>query len=749
MSNRHEILGEPIRSEEAAIAKARELIELLITGVLPFIRLAEVRRQLDGCEVVIVEVKPEVPTQAAHDIRMEESIAVIFDPEDRMGPTALALRQDFPDVPHTFFVPAGSMKSLCLFEEAYTEQRLHWTAAAYLRQLHLWLSKTARGELHEEDQPLEPFLIGADRMVVLPHGVLDIDRTEGSQNLSLYAIPRGGGGSFTLVSSKNGRHNAPKVGRPCTALVVEAQPQTHRGLRSQPESLSELQEFLSDMGLDLLGALRDHLTTWISEQDPEGDAHVLIVVRIPRRRADDLPVEDVGVWAFGLAESAGKTAESLGFLARFDGRYGAILGAVPVDAGADGLSIEMVNPIADLTQQGARALSGHQGAPPLQVLAIGAGALGSQTIMHLVRGGFGTWTVVDRDVVLPHNLVRHALSGDAVGWEKARAVASLANGLFEQGGVARAHSLDVLADPFPDPLLAEFNLADVIVDFTASVPAARRLALDAPVASRRISLFLNPDGTDMVLIAEDIDRILRLDQIEMQYYRAVIARGPLGEHLLRNGKRLRYANTCRDVTSAMSQDRLAILSGIAARALRETVARPEAHLSIWQLSADHTVSRLTVCLAESHETARGDWQISIDEGILRRLHELREESLPNETGGVLLGNADLLRKVLYVVDTIPSPPDSKEWPTAYIRGVAGLKEQVDDVARRTASQISYLGEWHSHPDGAACSPSPDDRKFLAWLTGHMFADGLPALMGIVCEGGEVVWQLGCGNPTNV
>ena len=115
----------------------------------------------------------------------------------------------------------------------------------------------------------------------------------------------------------------------------------------------------------------------------------------------------------------------------------------------------------------------------------------------------------------------------------------------------------------------------------------------------------------------------------------------------------------------------------------------------------------------------------------------------------MLGNADLLRKVLYVVDTIPSPPDSKEWPTGYIRGVAGLKEQVDDVARRTADQIGYLGEWHSHPDGAACSPSPDDRKFLAWLTGHMFADGLPALMGIVCEGGQVVWQLACGNPRNV
>ena len=640
------------------------------------------------------------------------------------------------------------MKSLCLFEEAYSEQRLHWTAAAYLRQLHGWLSKTARGELHQEDQPLEPFLFGAVKKVILPSEVFEIDCLDGPQSLSLCAIPRNGGSSFTLLASQKEPNNSPRIGQPCSALVVETQPQTHRGLRSQPERLSELQEFLLAMGLDLLDALRSNLTTWVSEQDPEGEAHVLIVVRIPRRRADDLPVEDVEVWAFGLDESAGKTAELLGFLTPVGGRYGAILGTLDLDAGAERLPIEMFNPIPDLTRGRARVLSGHQDTPPTQILAIGAGALGSQIIMHFVRSGFGAWTVVDRDIVLPHNLVRHALPGAAVGWEKAPAVASLANDLFEDGNVARPLSLDVLADPFPDPLLAELNLAEVIVDMTASIPAARRLALDAPSASRRISLFLNPDGTDLVLMAEDLDRNCRLDQIEMQYYRAVMTRDPLGKHLTQNGKRLRYAGTCRDVTSTLSQDGLAVLSGIAARALRETITRPESRLSIWQLSADHTVSLLSVDLAESRENVCGDWRISIDEAMLRRLQELRAKSLPNETGGVLLGNADLLRKILYVVDTVPSPPDSKEWPTAYIRGVAGLKEQVDDVAHRTANQIGYIGEWHSHPDGAACSPSPDDRKFLAWLTGHMFADGLPALLGIVCDADEVVWQLGSGNPPN-
>ena len=40
-------------------------------------------------------------------------------------------------------------------------------------------------------------------------------------------------------------------------------------------------------------------------------------------------------------------------------------------------------------------------------------------------------------------------------------------------------------------------------------------------------------------------------------------------------------------------------------------------------------------------------------------------------GGVLIGVYDLQRQVVYVVDTIPSPPDSAEWPTLYIGGCEG------------------------------------------------------------------------------
>ena len=38
------------------------------------------------------------------------------------------------------------------------------------------------------------------------------------------------------------------------------------------------------------------------------------------------------------------------------------------------------------------------------MVAIGVGALGSQVLTNLVRSGYGRWTLVDEDVLHPHNL---------------------------------------------------------------------------------------------------------------------------------------------------------------------------------------------------------------------------------------------------------------------------------------------------------------------------------------------------------
>jgi proteasome lid subunit RPN8/RPN11 len=136
------------------------------------------------------------------------------------------------------------------------------------------------------------------------------------------------------------------------------------------------------------------------------------------------------------------------------------------------------------------------------------------------------------------------------------------------------------------------------------------------------------------------------------------------------------------------------------------------------------------------------WTLVTDDGLLRRLAALRAAKLPNETGGVLLGTYDLARRIVYVVDTVPSPRDSHEYPTSYLRGCAGLPDDVRRIEDATAGQVHYIGEWHSHPAGHRCVPSDDDAALFAWLTTMLEGDGLPPLMMIVGDDGLAVPYLG-------
>ena len=109
---------------------------------------------------------------------------------------------------------------------------------------------------------------------------------------------------------------------------------------------------------------------------------------------------------------------------------------------------------------------------------------------------------------------------------------------------------------------------------------------------------------------------------------------------------------------------------------------PSANLTVWRVDPRGNVKRVDIALAETVQFSRGDWQVSTDEFFVGKVKKYRAVKLPNKTGGVLLGHFDLERKIVYIVDTLPSPPDSKEWPTLYIRGSQGLKTKVDNVAAK-------------------------------------------------------------------
>lgn len=89
-----------------------------------------------------------------------------------------------------------------------------------------------------------------------------------------------------------------------------------------------------------------------------------------------------------------------------------------------------------------------------------------------------------------------------------------------------------------------------------------------------------------------------------------------------------------------------------------------------------------------------------------------------------------LYNICYIVDIIDSPSDSEEYPNAYVRGHNGLLKQIERLEEITIGNLTYIGEWHSHPT-ASTQPSKYDLILLKSISDYTLAQGNPGCMLIV------------------
>ena len=233
------------------------------------------------------------------------------------------------------------------------------------------------------------------------------------------------------------------------------------------------------------------------------------------------------------------------------------------------------------------------------------------------------------------------------------------------------------------------------------------------------------------MLAEDATRRLNLHDLEVQFYRALVENDALSEHYKPTNDRLRYGQGCRDVSFVLPIDRVALHGATASAAVRGLGS--EASITIWRVGSGGTVRRVDVTPSEVHRLDLGGWTVVFDDRLVRELRSSRVEKLPNETGGVLIGAHDLEHLTIHLAARVPSPSDSTEWPTLYIRGARNLSRTVRSFSRSTDGMLGYVGEWHSHPSGQDSVPSNLDRQALGKVAEETEKDELPALTLIVGE----------------
>lgn len=688
-------------------------------------------------EVLVVDVECDgVPSRNPAGIQYRERLALCV-PED-LGALVevLALRTSFPVLMHQNHGTRDGAASLCLYFEPTRTVMRTWTPQRFLRRIQWWLEQSAKGELHPADQPVEHLFFASKYELVLPWNLDALRSTAGVKMAVVRSKPRpDGGGTFFLRLVGDGSN----VPAGSASLIELTLPPVVQGfVERDPATLGGLADILSQRGVQLLPPLIAALSDGVGITGmPAGKAEsfVVIVVHIPMVREHGGEVQQVSRRAFLVLGDVRELGVKTGALYLLDKRYYAELQvSVLARAPATEWKSQPIFPMSVLqfpNSTAARKQSSVYAEGPRGAL-VGAGSLGSAMLNLWTRAGWGQWSVIDKDHVKPHNLVRHIAFSQHVGELKCDVVSELCGAATEGAAAVTAVHGDACDAGVP-AVTEALKAGSLIVDASAALEYPRQASFQEELP-RHVTVFVTPSGNASVLMIEDKARSKRLRTLEAQYYRALI-REVWGErHLEGNLGTYWSGASCRDISVAMPHSRITAHASTLAEQVMFRVQSDKACIRVWERDPDN--GGVTVHDIEPSGELRldfGNLSVFYDDALAAHLKALRLAALPNETGGVLLGYHDFNVGAIVLVDALPAPSDSHGSPGSFERGTAGLARSVQDASARTAGIVGYVGEWHSHPRGHSAAPSRDDLIQLAELSLGMHEDGLTALQLIVGE----------------
>ena len=678
-------------------------------------------------------------------IKVEERFALLYSPElakqYNCPHDVRALRKDFPKTFHQNYISSGEPCSLCLYFEPWSLRERSWTPQQHLNRILWWLHEISRNTLHRHDQPLEQMYFSSPYKMVLPH---DFD-TQTSNNQK-----------FVFVSTsknddiKNGLIRGYRVEnynqqlKTIEGIVIDLPFILHGAPQLNPSTLGELEEQLVQRNSGLINALIAKIKEKVTSRGVDLPATgavecTLLILRIPVVREIGMEPESVNLDGFFIGIDFGRLGIAAGALIQSPNErkaYSDSFGSSLVEEAKEwrNLSIFPISIHRELSQNDARIASGisMENANFKGVLA-GVGALGSALAELWSREAWGNWIYVDDDLLMPHNIVRHTAKNCDIGVPKAEVVKDLSTMNFSPNVMEYRGIIGKIADRDNEDIAKTLREADLLIDATTTLEAPRDLCefKDVP---RLASVFLTTSGMDSVLLIEDKDRTIHLSSLEPQYYRSIL-REEWGEtHLKGHMGEIWVGGGCRDLSMIISPELINLHSSILARQIRKKSCEPDASICIWSLNDENSqIHAYNVSVYPMFMTAINTWKIVWDKGLQDTFYTLRASSIPNETGGILLGYFDYKIKVLYLVEALAAPQDSVQERSSFIRGKNGLSEVLQECSRRTANIVYYVGEWHSHPDGIPSTPSQTDTKLFEYLTEQMKLEGSPTLMAIIGE----------------
>ncbi|MGO4718553.1 ThiF family adenylyltransferase [Stenotrophomonas sp. 2MCAF14_2] len=703
------------------------------------INVVELRRLEDpfAAEIIVADVG-DGTVSPGNDagIRRIERIALLYRSGARFPFEARPLRKSFPKALHQYSTGDHGPPSLCIIEGDWEMVEHRYTPEALLETLLSWLERTADGTIHEPDRRLEPVFYSLGQCLMLPPDFAEA-LSDPSKELALmdaWPWERGMTYRTRIVASGSPARAAHRI------LIMDAAPIAHLPLSSPPSTLGTLEELLAAKGSSLMPGLANSVQEAFrrcsSTNIQPGDGRIILIIRLPRLRDG----ETVCIDSIGFRFDCDLV--TLGLKIQALCRYGdngsvqpvVILGEDPgwPESGWQDIEVLHIDVSRSLSRDDAQRWSAIEGGEFRGVIA-GVGALGSALIDMWSRSAWGHWDYIDPDVLAQHNIVRHVGSQDQVGLPKVEVAKRHARRTLGISDPDVKALQDRASDLDNEPVRACLKRGDLLIDASTTIQVTRAWSgADLP---RSMAAFLTPSGDGCVLLAEDSAQEIRGASLEAQYYRAIIQQDWGVAHLEAKGRPLRSGAGCRDVSVVLGYDQVLQSASLLARQIRNRSMLAGASIDVWESSSDGSIRHIEVAARRTFSKTVEDWTILWDEGLCQQLLEARANSLPLETGGILLGVVDFKLNTIHLVDGRSAPKDSVSTEADFQCGSCGVQEDITEAQRRTAGMVLWIGAWHSHPQGVKAVPSIQDQELLSHLCTRLGAHGLPAVMLIAGENG--------------
>ena len=693
-------------------------------------------------DILIVDcINDQVPSRNTQGIKVRERWALVF--QGTKMPEVRALRRNFPLVSHLNHVLPNEPVSLCLYFQDWSSVERTWTPQKHLQRILWWLAETAKNSLHREDQPLERLYFESPFEIVLPP---DYKEKFNDKSLSMICYPiLLSDKEFRIIRVKfvNSKSEETSDLPNLEIFVLNSHPVVHGQTNYTPNLLGRLHDQYLERGFNLFDSLCNSIKNCSEDGlTLKSDNRCLIIVNTPIKRTSESSVEKIYTNAFHTTVDITVLGKALGVLQ--DGMDGKVY-AIPILGNSvqqntgwrclDILPIEVKFDVDELYAQKQSGIkpenSKHKG------IIIGVGALGGAISDIWTKEAWGYWTFVDHDIIKSHNTIRHIARNSHIGCYKAEVMKYMVNDNFHPGQYNSSAIIEKATNWDNQKLKSAIDSSELIVDISTTLYVPRELSLANDIG-RSCSLFVTPSGMGSVLIFEDKKRETRLDSLEAQYYRAIINNEWGKKHLTGNSGNLWVGAGCRDVSAVIPYETIQLYAATLARQLRLHKEKSESLIRVWGLN-DHSGSLICETISSNSViyTEESGWRIIWDNEIKNKLRAIRHESLPNETGGIILGYVDHKIRSIFVVDILPAPYDSDSNITSFTRGMTGLHETLENVSIRTANIVGYIGEWHSHPAFSSAEPSTLDWDLIRKISKIMANDGEPALMLIVGSAGDI------------